>query len=176
MKQEVVDLILKDLPNQTAGVLREYIDRAAQLEKDNESLNNKLTVRDDTIKALRESNEILTLKVQQLQGEAQAVAIQNDENQKTILDIEKRERDMKLTVARMSQKAAEERADDIKELTSLLVRNTTFKKKTLSETPVERQHMTNQYNNQTGQYEDVPNGGTYVDNVQTEVTEETTEE
>lgn len=174
MKKEMVDLILKDLPNQTAGVLRDYIDRSTDLERKNEDLVKLVAKNEKVNKLSQEEIEDLKNKIQKLEGKAQAVKTQNEQNQKTLLDIERRERDMQLTLAQMDVQSAEKRADDIKELTALLVRNTTFRKRTMDSVPVVRQNFTGQYDN-GGNYSQMPTGD-YIDHETKVVVTEETEE
>lgn len=73
MKQEMVNLILKDLPNQTAGVLRDYIDKTTDLEEEVQRLTELNKKRVEALdKAAREISELASAN-NALKAEANAV-------------------------------------------------------------------------------------------------------
>jgi hypothetical protein len=158
MKQELLELILKDLPNQTAGVLKEYLDKSEKLEKENLELTKNLEI--VVVEKAKCDIEVGELKKEITELQENLTNKKVKENSLKAREDKVAEHERLLDVTILEHKLIEsmKRSEDIKELTALMVRNTSFKKKIIEETPVVRQTYASEYNNNTGSYINTPNG------------------
>lgn len=112
INSELLEIVRKNLPEATAGELKNFITQAEQDKKD---LIRTLQEKADLTK--RNSELIIQTANQNKKIQTQ------EETDKKLVDIEKRERNLKVTCLEMKLEESNKRADIVKELTKTVFSN-----------------------------------------------------
>lgn len=124
LQEEMLSLVLKDLPNQTAGVLKSYLDEAEKNKKEVESLKAQKAqlqaAYDDQSKKLAHSMSELSILGAKLKSQADLDMQQ--------ARLERGERDLQLTLATEQVSSAQKVTNAVMELARAAFRNPVFKR------------------------------------------------
>jgi hypothetical protein len=155
MQQEIKDLIKKNLPEMAAKELKSYIEESEKKDNEIRSLKYDLEMKEDLWSKQLKVNDDLKKQIQE--WETRLNKLREDEImvQQRTKAIYEREIKVSLHEAQYKADEARRRSDDIFHLTEIIFKNPIVKKTVLSNEQVESKYVANEYNQNSGQYEDV---------------------
>lgn len=148
------DQIKKHLPEMAAKEMAEYIKVSEQTKIDLALVEAKLITAEKRIADAAVKCADLTDSNLKLLNDAIAVKNQKETNDKMLLQIEKRERDLELILLRSELGASQRYNNDMLNLMTVAFKNPVVKETVHRVDPVTRHVMNTKYNSQTGNYED----------------------
>lgn len=128
LQEEMLAIVLKDLPNQTAGVLKTYLDEAEKTKK----LLDPLKKANDE---LHSNNTRMSKEITDLTDKLKT----QDELDKKILDLEKRERDLLISLLKAELSSYQRENYAVIELTKTVFKNPSYTRHERNNIPVATQ-------------------------------------
>lgn len=143
LEKEMLAVILKDLPNQTAGVLKSYLEDAEKLQKENTRLEFVLKEKNDLLNNAITNNQKLNQEILILNTKLKS---QDDlDSQEKFLKEERRLLDVHILESELL--LTRESNEKVLQLCKLIFRNPTFTEETTKSVPMQNTSTGNGYSN-----------------------------
>jgi predicted RNase H-like nuclease (RuvC/YqgF family) len=148
MQNELLEVIKKNLPEQTASEMKEFVRQAEENKKALLRMQEQLDLRQKENKALEDTNTRLSNENFELRKKL--VDIETKERHLNSREILLDKRELRQEIQELKALAANRRADDLKELASIVFRNKTLVTMETRDIPIKTKMYSSYYDNQTG--------------------------
>jgi predicted nuclease with TOPRIM domain len=142
MEHKLLEVVRANLPEQTAGEMRKYIEEAEQVKKDLERSESEYKHSQEVIRKFKEEIAKKNDLIDDLTKIKNEYSRRKKEIKEKEIEVEKRE--IRQEILKIKAEEAQKRSYDVKELASIVFRNKTLVTKSV-ETPVVRQTYNQEY-------------------------------